>query len=178
MPPQKPRLTETLKPNSDQTYRQKSFPNCIITNRNQIAFTMHRLIWNQMDVRLVPNQSENGKYHLISVWFNKISKELAVQRDYSISWFPFYFFLQAKQNYFFLLFCTQSKIFWSIRGIARNSTQFRGWVPRSFWNQLAFISGNQSADIRFQCAQKNNTFLKRKIVFINDKSVLIKEAYP
>ena len=31
------------------------------------------LIWNQTDVRLVPNQSENGKYNLISVWFNKIS---------------------------------------------------------------------------------------------------------
>jgi len=25
-----------------------------------------RLIWNQTDVRLVPNQSENGKYNLIS----------------------------------------------------------------------------------------------------------------
>ena len=31
--------------------------NPIESNRNQIVFTMHRLIWNQMDVRLVPNQS-------------------------------------------------------------------------------------------------------------------------
>ena len=27
-----------------------------------------------MDVRLVPNQSKKGKYNLISVWFNNISK--------------------------------------------------------------------------------------------------------
>ena len=30
-------------------------------------FSILRLIWNQTDVRLVPNQSENGKYNLISV---------------------------------------------------------------------------------------------------------------
>ena len=28
-------------------------------------------IWNQTEVRLVPNQSENGAYNLISVRFNK-----------------------------------------------------------------------------------------------------------
>ena len=32
------------------------------------------MIWNQTDVRLDPNQLENGKYNLNSVWFNKISK--------------------------------------------------------------------------------------------------------
>ena len=31
-------------------------------------------IWNQMDVSLVPNHSENGKYNLISVRFSNISK--------------------------------------------------------------------------------------------------------
>ena len=40
---------------------EKSFRNRIESNRNQIVFTIFRLIWNQTDVRLVPNQSENGK---------------------------------------------------------------------------------------------------------------------
>ena len=41
---------------------EKSFPNLIKLNSNLIVFTMHRLIWNQTDVRMVPNQSENGAY--------------------------------------------------------------------------------------------------------------------
>ena len=49
------------------------FRNRIKSHWNQIVFTIFRLIWNQTDVRLVPNQSENGKYNLILVWFNKIS---------------------------------------------------------------------------------------------------------
>ena len=53
---------------------EKYFPNLITSNRNQIVFTIFRLIWNQTDVRLVPNQLENSKYNLISVWFNKIWK--------------------------------------------------------------------------------------------------------
>ena len=36
--------------------------------------TIFRLICIQTDDRLVPNKSKNGKYNLISVWFNKISK--------------------------------------------------------------------------------------------------------
>ena len=55
-------------------YTEKSFRNLIKSNWNRIVFTMHRLIWNQMEVRLVLNQSENGKYNLISVLFIKISK--------------------------------------------------------------------------------------------------------
>ena len=43
------------------------FPNLVKSNRNQIVFTTFRLIWNQTDVRLVPNQSKKGKYNLISV---------------------------------------------------------------------------------------------------------------
>ena len=53
---------------------EKSFRNLIKSNRHEIVFTMHRLIWNKTDIRLVPNQSENGKYNLISGWFNKISE--------------------------------------------------------------------------------------------------------
>ena len=43
-------------------------------NRNQIVFTIFRLIWDQMDVRLFPNRSGNGKYNLISVGCYKILK--------------------------------------------------------------------------------------------------------
>ena len=39
-----------------------------------MVFTIFPLIWFQTEVRLDPNQSENGKYNLISVWFNKILK--------------------------------------------------------------------------------------------------------
>ena len=35
------------------------------SNWNQIVFTIFRLIWNQTDVHLDPNRSENGKYNLI-----------------------------------------------------------------------------------------------------------------
>ena len=42
------------------------FRNLIESTRNQIVFTIFWLIWIQADVRLVPNQSENGKYNLIS----------------------------------------------------------------------------------------------------------------
>ena len=40
---------------------------------NQIVFIIFRLILIQADVRLVLNQSENGKYNLISGWFITIS---------------------------------------------------------------------------------------------------------
>ena len=67
----------------------KSFPNLIKSNRNQIVFTMHRLIWQQTDVRLVPNLLVNGKYNLISVWFNKIWKRFpCVQIKGKWTWLP------------------------------------------------------------------------------------------
>ena len=53
-------------------HAERSFRNLIKSNRNQIVFTTFRLIWNQTDVCLVPNPSENSKYNLISVWFDKI----------------------------------------------------------------------------------------------------------
>ena len=46
-----------------KSYRIKPKSDCIF-----------QLICNQMDVRLVPNQSENSKYDLIWVCFNKILK--------------------------------------------------------------------------------------------------------
>ena len=47
---------------------QKSFRNLIKLNQYQIVFTIFRLIWNQTDVRMIPNQSVHGKYNPISVW--------------------------------------------------------------------------------------------------------------
>ena len=51
---------------SAQALTEKSFRNLIKLTRNQIVFTIFRLIWNQTDVRLDPNQPDNGKYNLIS----------------------------------------------------------------------------------------------------------------
>ena len=47
------------------THTEKYFRNLIKSTRDQIVFTIFRLIWIQTDVRLDPNQSENGKYNLI-----------------------------------------------------------------------------------------------------------------
>ena len=61
-----------------ERYTEKSFRNLINSNWNQIVYTIFRLIWNQTDFRLVTNQSKNGKYNLISVWFNKIPKKISL----------------------------------------------------------------------------------------------------
>ena len=62
---------------ASKLHTEKSFLNLIKSNQKQIVFIIFRLIWHQTDsVRLVLNQSWNGKYNLISVWFNKISKKL------------------------------------------------------------------------------------------------------
>ena len=55
------------------TYIQR---NLIKSNQNQIVFAILRLIWIQTDVRLDPNQPENGKYNPITVRIKKISKSL------------------------------------------------------------------------------------------------------
>ena len=48
-------------------HTEKSFRSIFKSNRNQIVFTIFRLIWNQIDVRFNPNQLENGKYNLILI---------------------------------------------------------------------------------------------------------------
>ena len=66
---------------SPHVHTENCFTNLIESNRNQIVFTMHRLILdpNERSVA-VSNLLENGKHNLISVWFNKISKRfLSVQ---------------------------------------------------------------------------------------------------
>ena len=55
-------------------HTEKSFRNLIKWTRIQIVYTIFRLIWNQTDVRLVPNRSDNDNYNLVSNWFNKILK--------------------------------------------------------------------------------------------------------
>ena len=47
-------------------HARKYFPNLIKSNRNQIVFTIFRMILIETDVRLDPNLSENVKYNLIS----------------------------------------------------------------------------------------------------------------
>ena len=60
-------LTQEFRPPPpSQTHTKKSFLNLIKSNRNQIVLSIFRFIWNQTDVRSVPNQSENGIYNLIS----------------------------------------------------------------------------------------------------------------
>ena len=63
-------------------HTEKSSRYLIKSNRNQIVFTFFRLIWYTNGLRpfAVPNQSENGKYNLISGWFNKISLCVHSQR--------------------------------------------------------------------------------------------------
>ena len=67
-------------------HAEKSFRNLIKSNRNQFVFTIFRLICNQTDVRLIPNQSENGKYNLISGCLDKIWKRFfSVQGEHQYS---------------------------------------------------------------------------------------------
>ena len=44
-----------------KSYTEISFRNPIESNRNQIVVTILRLLWNQTDVCLDPNQSGSGK---------------------------------------------------------------------------------------------------------------------
>ena len=68
---------------------EKYFLDLIESTRNQIVFTIFRLILIQMDVRLNPNQSENCKYNLISGGFYKIYPciRVAVTRIYFLVYF-------------------------------------------------------------------------------------------
>ena len=59
-------------------HTEKYFRNPIKSTRNQILFTIFRLIWNQTDVHLVPNHSENGKCNLIPVYLTRFRKYICV----------------------------------------------------------------------------------------------------
>ena len=62
-------------------HTEKSSRNIIKSNRSNIVLNIFRLIWHQTDFRLVPNQTGNSKYNLISVWFNKISLCVGIQLE-------------------------------------------------------------------------------------------------
>ena len=50
-------------------YAQKS--TFYYINWKQIVFTFFKFIWNRMELSSIWNQSKNGKYNLILVWFIK-----------------------------------------------------------------------------------------------------------
>jgi len=75
-------------------HTEKSFWNRVKSNWNQIVFIIFWLIWNQMKFCLVPNQSENDIYSLISVWFDKIPK-----KNISVcKWCPANFWIGTKKK--------------------------------------------------------------------------------
>lgn len=61
--------------------------------------TILRLIWLQTEFRLVPIQSENDKYNLILVWFNKIQQRFLLSLGKPI---PDIFFVSIIWSFFFL----------------------------------------------------------------------------
>ena len=67
-------LYRTIRETVSIAARREIFSKSYSINRNQIVLSNFWLIWIQTDVRLNPNQSENGKYNLISGWFNQIHK--------------------------------------------------------------------------------------------------------
>ena len=52
-------------------HTEKFIRNLIQSNRNQIVFTISRLIWNQINIRLVPNQFENTILFRLYIRFRK-----------------------------------------------------------------------------------------------------------
>ena len=50
----------------------KYFRNLLESDGDQIVLTIFRLVWNQMDVCLVPDRSEDGECSLSSVEFGVI----------------------------------------------------------------------------------------------------------
>ena len=70
-------------------HTDKSSRNLVESTRNQIAFTIFRLILDPNGrVLLDPSQSEYGKCNLISGWFNKIQKIfLYLQTAGKLFWF-------------------------------------------------------------------------------------------
>ena len=59
----------------EKLHAEKCFLNLVKSNRNQMVFTILRLILNQTDFRFVPSQSENGKYDL----WSSINAKLMIQ---------------------------------------------------------------------------------------------------
>ena len=56
-------------------YMEKYFLNLDTLKQIWIVITLFRLIWNQMEFRLVQNKSVNGKYNLITVDLTRFRKK-------------------------------------------------------------------------------------------------------
>jgi len=74
------------------------FSQFCLLNSNQMVFTIFRLIWNQMEFRLVLNLSELSKYNLISINSTIFRKDFLVR-----------IILSAFRQRFFLLRCTHEE---------------------------------------------------------------------
>ena len=61
-----------MKTSRNSQLTEKSSLKLVSPNQVQFVFTLFRLIWNQTELRLVPIQSENGKYKLNLDYINKI----------------------------------------------------------------------------------------------------------
>ena len=59
---------------TDHTHRENLFKILLNQTAIRLYLPFSDRFWNQTDFCLVPNQLENGKYNLISVWFSNISK--------------------------------------------------------------------------------------------------------
>ena len=70
-------IVEKLYENIDIYKQISTFDSCEI-NQNKIVYTIFRLIWNQMILCLVPNQSENGKYNLIWIEVTRMNGRFCV----------------------------------------------------------------------------------------------------
>ena len=65
-------------------HTEKYFFESYQINRNLIVFT--GLMWNKTEFHVVPNQSENGKYNLILVSYNKIQKRFLCVYNKSVQY--------------------------------------------------------------------------------------------
>ena len=64
------------------THAKKQFLNLVESHQILIVDTLFRLIWHQMEFRLVPNQLKNWKKnYLILAWFNKVQKKILSMRS-------------------------------------------------------------------------------------------------
>ena len=109
------------------THAEKSGRNRVNSNWNQVVFTMHQIgldpSWSPF---AVPNQSENGKHILTSVWFNTISN-----RELNIRFPPLY----AQINIFeILLNKTEIRLYLSFSSIDSEQQMF-GLCPFAVPNE-------------------------------------------
>jgi len=122
--------------------------NSWITNTNRL---INWLIWNQTEFRLVPKQSENAKYNLIYVWFNK-SKNIFVCVHGSW-WADFCSNLMCFTHQFWCVFLHCNKITYQT-WLFKSSYCYSSELPR-FWeyfdgDSLPSVSRYSRNGVRFR----------------------------